>query len=239
MGDILGVMFITCLINYLISSIPFGLILTKLFLKKDIREIGSGNIGATNVLRTGSKTLALFTLILDVFKPVVFPLILFLYVMEAEWGAFMFMALLVSMSPFIVLSSVLGHMFPVYLKFKGGKGVATAFGGLFLITKWMDLFFISIPVLPIVAFIVWLFIAVLFKKSSLAALTSGVVVLFLIPFYSWGAFDQSNNLISVIYISVYTVIYILILYKHRDNIKRLLNKTEPNISFKKPIRKRK
>ena len=234
MRDIWGGMLITCLINYLISSIPFGLILTKLFLKKDIRQIGSGNIGATNVLRTGSKSLALFTLILDVFKPFVFPFILFLYVMRAEWGGFMFVALLVSMSPFIV-----GHMFPIYLKFKGGKGVATAFGGLFLITSWVDLSIISIPILPIIAFIVWLFVAVLFKKSSLAALISGVVVLFLIPFYSWGAFNQTDTLISVIYISVYTVIYILILYKHRDNIKRLLNRTEPNISFKKPIRKRK
>ncbi len=227
---------------YLISSIPFGLVLTKIFLKKDVREIGSGNIGATNVLRTGSKTLALFTVILDALKPIlsVFISILvgcfILYLIDNtndkfSLEAFSFILVISLMEAkfisIIVLSSVIGHIFPIYLKFKGGKGVATAFGSLFLITKWIGP---NIPILPLTALAIWLTIAFIFKKSSLAALISLVLTLIAIPFMQ--RFDE----FWILYTYIFTTG--LIIYRHKDNIKRLLNGTESNINLKKSDNKK-
>ena len=120
--------FITGIISYLMGSIPFGLILTKIFLKKDIREIGSGNIGATNVLRTGNKIVGYITLSLDILKAVI-PVI-FVKIYHSD---FLYLA---------SLCAFIGHVFPVWLGFKGGKGVATYVGILFAINIYFGLVFI-------------------------------------------------------------------------------------------------
>ena len=177
--------------SYLMGSIPFGLILTKLFLKKDIREIGSGNIGATNVLRTGNKIIGYTTLILDILKAVT-PVI---YV-KFNFPEFLYIA---------SLCSFLGHVFPIWLKFKGGKGVATYVGILFAINIYFGLIFIT----------TWLITFALSKFSSLSSLTAS----FSIPIYLLilTQFDQ---------VFFFTIMFILIFYTHRENIKRLKNKEE-------------
>ena len=177
--------------SYLMGSIPFGLILTKLFLKKDIREIGSGNIGATNVLRTGNKIIGYTTLILDILKAVT-PVI---YV-KFNFPEFLYIA---------SLCSFLGHVFPIWLKFKGGKGVATYVGILFAINIYFGLIFIT----------TWLITFALSKFSSLSSLTAS----FSIPIYLLilTQFDQ---------VFFFTIMFVLIFYTHRENIKRLKNKEE-------------
>ena len=184
-------LFIIGIISYLMGSIPFGLILTKVFLKKDIREIGSGNIGATNALRTGNKNIGYSTLILDVLKavaPVVYVKIFY--------------------QDFIYVSSLcafLGHVFPVWLKFKGGKGVATYVGILFAINFYFGIIFT-------IAWFVTFFIS---KYSSLSSLISAISI----PIYSL----ISNQYDQVIF---FTIMFILIFFTHRENIKRLKNKEE-------------
>tara|TARA_B100000029_G_scaffold296788_1_gene289986 strand:+ start:357 stop:935 length:579 start_codon:yes stop_codon:yes gene_type:complete len=177
--------------SYLMGSIPFGLILTKLFLKKDIRDIGSGNIGATNVLRTGNKIIGYTTLILDILKAVT-PVI---YV-KFNFPEFLYIA---------SLCSFLGHVFPIWLKFKGGKGVATYLGILFAINIYFGLIFIT----------TWLITFALSKFSSLSSLTAS----FSIPIYLLilTQFDQ---------VFFFTIMFVLIFYTHRENIKRLKNKEE-------------
>ena len=177
--------------SYLMGSIPFGLILTKLFLKKDIREFGSGNIGATNVLRTGNKIIGYTTLILDILKAVT-PVI---YV-KFNFPEFLYIA---------SLCSFLGHVFPIWLKFKGGKGVATYVGILFAINIYFGLIFIT----------TWLITFALSKFSSLSSLTAS----FSIPIYLLilTQFDQ---------VFFFTIMFVLIFYTHRENIKRLKNKEE-------------
>ena len=138
--------------SYLAGSIPFGYILTKLFLKKDIRELGSGNIGATNVLRAGNKIVGYSTLLLDVLKgilPVIFT--------KLNYPEYIYIS---SLSVFI------GHVFPIWLKFKGGKGVATYLGILFCINLIFGLIFIS----------TWLLFYLIFKYSSLSSLASSLII---------------------------------------------------------------
>ena len=176
---------------YLIGSIPFGYILTKIFLKKDIRDIGSGNIGATNALRTGNKTVGYLTLILDIFKAVI-PV---LYI------KFKFPELVYISS----LSVFIGHVFPIWLKFKGGKGVATYVGILFSINY----------IFGIVFGFSWLIIFFISKYSSLASLIGSLST----PFYIL-IFEDSEN------VFFYVIMFILIFFTHRENIKRLKNKEE-------------
>ena len=178
-------------ISYICGSIPFGLILTKIFLKKDIREVGSGNIGATNVLRTGSKTIGYLTLILDVIKAVI-PV---LYI------KFKFPELIYISS----LSVFIGHVFPVWLKFKGGKGVATYVGILFSINY----------ILGIVFAFSWLIIFFISKYSSLGSILSSLAIPIFIFFNS----SYENEYFFII-------MFVLILYTHRENVKRLINKEE-------------
>jgi glycerol-3-phosphate acyltransferase PlsY len=182
---------IICLISYLMGSIPFGFILTKIFLKKDIREIGSGNIGATNALRTGNKVLGYSTLILDILKAII-PV---LYV------KFHF-------SEFIYISSLcvfLGHVFPIWLKFHGGKGVATYVGILFVIDIYLGLLFTF----------VWFFIFIISKFSSLSSLIGSISIPIYFLFLS-----QFNDVLF------FSIIFVLIFFTHRENIKRLKNKEE-------------
>ena len=179
------------IISYLIGSIPFGLILTKIFLNKDIREIGSGNIGATNVLRTGNKTIGYATLFLDIFKAVA-PV---LYI------KFFFPELIYIAS----LCVFLGHVFPIWLKFKGGKGVAAYVGILFTINIYFGFIFIF----------TWLIIFALTKYSSLSSLVAS----FSIPIYLavLTHFEQ---------VFFFTIMFVLIFFTHRENIKRLRNNEE-------------
>ena len=184
-------LFLIILVSYLFGSIPFGLVLTKIFLKKDIREIGSGNIGATNVLRAGNKILGYSTLVLDILKAVL-PI---LYV-----KFFMTDYLYIS-----ALSIFIGHVFPIWLKFKGGKGVASYLGILCCLDIYSALIF----------GFVWISIFILFKFSSLSSLLASLSI----PIFQF--FYNSN---SDYYF--YFMMFILIFFTHRENIKRLRNNTE-------------
>ena len=178
-------------ISYLMGSIPFGLILTKIFLKKDIRKVGSGNIGATNVLRTGNKKIGYLTLILDVLKAVI-P-VLYIKFKFPE---------LVYISSLLVF---IGHVFPAWLKFKGGKGVATYVGILFSINY----------ILGIVFAFSWLIIFFISKYSSLGS----ILATLLIPIFIFFNPNYENEYFFVI-------MFVLILFTHRENVKRLINKEE-------------
>ena len=184
-------LFIIGIISYLMGSIPFGLILTKIFLKKDIREIGSGNIGATNALRTGNKLIGYSTLILDVLKAVIPVLYVKINFPDAVYISALF--------------AFIGHVFPVWLKFKGGKGVATYVGILFSLNIIFGILF----------GICWLIIFFISKYSSLASLIGSLSI----PVYIL-VIEGSENLFF------FVIMFILIFFTHRENIKRLKNKEE-------------
>ena len=184
-------LFIIGIISYLMGSIPFGLILTKIFLKKDIREIGSGNIGATNALRTGNKLIGYSTLILDVLKAVIPVLYVKINFPDAVYISALF--------------AFIGHVFPVWLKFKGGKGVATYVGILFSLNIIYGLIF----------GICWLIIFFISKYSSLASLIGSLSI----PVYVLILEGLEN-------VFFYVIMFILIFFTHRENIKRLKNKEE-------------
>ena len=184
-------LFLVILVSYLFGSIPFGLLLTKIFLKKDIREIGSGNIGATNVLRAGNKILGYSTLVLDILKAVL-PILYIKFFMNDY--------LYIS-----ALSIFIGHVFPIWLKFKGGKGVASYLG----ILCCLDIF------TALIFGVVWISIFILFKFSSLSSLLASLTI----PIFHF--FYNSN---SDYYF--YFMMFILIFFTHRENIKRLRNNTE-------------
>ena len=177
--------------SYLIGSVPFGYILTKFFLNKDIRKIGSGNIGATNVLRTGNKIIGYATLLLDVLKAV-FPIIF----IKINYPEYVFIS---------ALSVFIGHVFPVWLKFKGGKGVATYVGILCCINIYLGVSF----------GLVWLITFLIFKYSSLSSLIGS----FSIPIINFFIFNDEI-------VFFFIIMFVLIFYTHRENIKRLLNHTE-------------
>jgi glycerol-3-phosphate acyltransferase PlsY len=184
-------LFLIILVSYLFGSIPFGLLLTKIFLKKDIREIGSGNIGATNVLRAGNKILGYSTLVLDILKAVL-PILYIKFFMSDY--------LYIS-----ALSIFIGHVFPIWLRFKGGKGVASYLG----ILCCLDIF------TALIFGVVWISVFVLFKFSSLSSLLASLTI----PMFHF--FYNSN---SDYYF--YFMMFILIFFTHRENIKRLRNNTE-------------
>ena len=183
--------FAIIVISYAFGSIPFGYLITKFFLKKDIRKIGSGNIGATNVLRTGNRIIGYSTLLLDVFKAILPLIIIKIYMNE-----YLFIA---------SLSVFLGHVFPIWLKFKGGKGVATYVGILCCINLYLGIGF---------GFF-WIITLIIFKYSSLSSLVASLSI----PFIDY--FILKNELISF-----YIIMFVLIFYTHRENIKRLVNKEE-------------
>ena len=187
------------ILGYLLGSIPFGLLLTKIAGLGDIRAIGSGNIGATNVLRTGRKDLALATLLLDGGKGAVAVLI----------------ARAVSEDLTVIAggAAILGHLFPVWLKFKGGKGVATTLGTLIAV-NWM---------VGIGACLTWLIVALVFRYSSLSALIAAAAA----PFIAlW------LGLVPLAWLAAFAAV--LVWVRHHENIKRLLKGAEPKIGNKKP-----
>jgi glycerol-3-phosphate acyltransferase PlsY len=175
---------------YLLGSIPFGLILTRFFLKQNIRNIGSGNIGATNVLRTGNKLIGYSTLILDITKAVI-PVI---YI-KLNYPDYVFIS---------SLSVFFGHVFPIWLKFKGGKGVATYVGILFSIKIFYGLVFVGS----------WLIIFLITKYSSLSSIIASLVL----PIYL--SLFLKNDFIF------FAIMFVLILFTHRENVKRLKNNKE-------------
>jgi acyl phosphate:glycerol-3-phosphate acyltransferase len=189
---------VAAIIGYLLGSIPFGLVLTRLAGLGDIRDIGSGNIGATNVLRTGSKWLAALTLAFDLLKGTAAVLI------GARWSE---PAALVAGG-----SVVIGHMFPVWLGFRGGKGAATALGVLLAIA-W--------PI-ALAAAALWLAMVLAFRYASLAALVTAVAIAAVAGF----VVDPERA-------ALIAGIAILVVVRHRDNIHRLLAGTEGRVSFRK------
>ena len=186
---------IVAVYSYLLGSIPFGLVLTKIFLKKDIREIGSGNIGTTNVLRTGKKSLAIATLILDLLKGYLSIIITFTYFEN-----------LISYSALICF---IGHIFPIWLKFKGGKGVATYLGVILALSYKFFLIF----------GITWLVLSFLFRYASLSSIISSLIVFVYSYFFI-------NNFSLILFI-----FFIIIIYTHRENIVRLKNSEESKIKL--------
>ncbi len=180
---------------YLVGSIPFGILITKFAGLGDVRNIGSGNIGATNVLRTGNKSLALMTLFLDGGKGAIAVLI-------AAHYANIELAMLAGAAAF------LGHCFPVYLRFKGGKGVATFFGTLLAI-NWM---------VGVFCLLIWLAVASILRISSLAGIISAIAA----PVLSY-------FLAPIMTLWVTLFMTVVILFRHKDNISRLLKGTEPRI----------
>ena len=186
---------IVAVYSYLLGSIPFGLVLTKIFLKKDIREIGSGNIGTTNVLRTGKKSLALATLVLDFLKGYFSIAITFIYFED-----------LISYSALICF---IGHIFPIWLKFKGGKGVATYLGVILALSyKFFIIFGIT-----------WLVLSFLFRYASLSSIISSLIVFVYSYFFI-------NNFSIILFI-----FFVIIVYTHRENIVRLKNSEESKIKL--------
>ena len=200
--------FLVAVFSYFCGSIPFGLILTKAFSGKDIRNIGSGNIGATNVLRTGNKYLAFSTLILDILKGYFAVIITQQYFLE-----------LIQLSALLVF---LGHIFPIWLKFKGGKGVATFLGILFALSYSLTLLFI----------LTWITVALIFKYSSLSSIFASITV-FVISFIKENvikAFDPNISNVSDIKLLLF-IFLILIIYTHKNNISNLINRTEHKIKI--------
>ena len=186
---------IVAVYSYLLGSIPFGLVLTKIFLKKDIREIGSGNIGTTNVLRTGKKSLAVTTLMLDLLKGYFSIIITFTYFEN-----------LISYSALICF---IGHIFPIWLKFKGGKGVATYLGVILALSYKFFLIF----------GITWLVLSFLFRYASLSSIISSLIVFVYSYFFI-------NNFSLILFI-----FFVIIVYTHRENIVRLKNSEESKIKL--------
>ena len=187
---------IVAIYSYILGSIPFGLILTKIFLKKDIRKVGSGNIGTTNVLRTGNKFLAITVLILDLLKGYVSVYITLLY--------------FESLTSYSALICFIGHIFPVWLGFKGGKGVATYLGVILALSYKLFLIF----------GICWVALSLIFRFASLSSMISSLIVLL----YSY--FFENDYLLMTLFI-----FFIIILYTHRENIARLKNSKENKIKL--------
>ncbi|MBE7731543.1 glycerol-3-phosphate 1-O-acyltransferase PlsY [Devosia faecipullorum] len=195
------ILFLICaaLLGYLSGSIPFGLILTRAAGLGDIRQIGSGNIGATNVLRTGNKKVAAATLVLDALKAVA-PILIARYF----WGE--------DAARLAAIGAFLGHCFPVWLGFKGGKGVAVMIGSLLALNWVVGLIFCA----------VWLLIAFARKLSSLAALTAAATA----PIF---AYVLGSERLAVVVLGL----ALLLFFQHRENIARLLKGTEPKIGGSK------
>ena len=193
---------ISCIIlSYLIGAVPFGLLFGKMFSNVDVRSVGSGNIGATNVLRAAGKKAAVLTLLADCLKGAL-PVLAVRFMFQDDTIAGLSGA-----------AAVLGHNYPVYLAFKGGKGVATSFGVVLAVT----------PLIGLVCLITWLIVALIWRYSSLSA----IIAFALFPVFTFTAYRGSRPL-GLLSLFVFGMIY----YRHRENIKRLISGTEPKIGQK-------
>ena len=201
--------FIVSFFSYLSGTIPFGLILTKIFTNKDIRKIGSGNIGATNVLRSGNKYLAASTLILDIFKgylPVVITIQYFPELIELS-----------------CITAFLGHIFPIWLKFNGGKGVATYLGIILALSLKLSFLFV----------VTWVVVSLIFKYASLSSMFASLTV-FVVNILRETAVLANKSIITNFQIpdsKILFIFFILIIFTHRKNILNLKNKTENKIKI--------
>ena len=184
------------LYSYFLGSIPFGLIITKIFLNQDIRDVGSGNIGTTNVLRTGKKSLAIATLIFDILKGYLSVIITLSYFNDLIY--------------FSALICFIGHIFPVWLKFKGGKGVAAYLGIILALSFKFGIIFAA----------TWLLISFIFKYSSLASMIGALTI------FAYSIILDNNTLSIFLFIT-----FIIILYTHRANIIRLKDSKETKIKL--------
>jgi glycerol-3-phosphate acyltransferase PlsY len=193
---------IIIVLAYLCGSIPFGLLFTKLFTGKDVRSVGSGNIGATNVLRAAGKKAAVFTLLADCLKGLV-PVLAVRLLLHDD-----------TLTVLTGIAAVLGHNFPVFLGFKGGKGVATSYGVALAVT----------PLLGLICLLIWLGAALVWRYSSLSALASFLAY----PFLVFTTYPDSRPLGSLA-----PFLAGMIYFRHRENIKRLVAGTEPKIGKKK------
>ncbi len=182
--------------SYILGTIPFGLILTRIFLKKDIRKVGSGNIGATNALRTGKKSLGMATLLLDGLKAYITVLLTLNFFPDYVYLA--------------ALLCFLGHIFPIWLRFNGGKGVAVYLGILFSLSIYLGFIFI-------ISWVITLYIS---KYASISSLVSTLIILL----YS----ILLNNFNMTLF---FFIIFIIIIYTHRENISRIRTKKENKINF--------
>jgi len=182
--------------SYVLGTIPFGLILTRIFLKKDIRKVGSGNIGATNALRTGKKSLGMATLLLDGLKAYITVLLTLNFFPDYVYLA--------------ALLCFLGHIFPIWLRFNGGKGVAVYLGILFSLSIYLGFIFI-------ISWVITLYIS---KYASISSLISTLIILL----YS----ILLNNFNMTLF---FFIIFIIIIYTHRENISRIRTKKENKINF--------
>ena len=191
------VLCIIILVSYLLGSIPFGLILSKIFNKGDLRKIGSGNIGATNAMRAGGFKLAFFVWLFDMLKAF-FAVKLGIYFLGIYWGGV------------CGLLAILGHMFPLWLKFKGGKGVSSMFGVVLAIN----------PIFFVILAVSWILSVLITSYSSLSA----IVCFFVLPFLGF----LTNSFIGFIFL----LISLLCLIKHKENIKRLLSGKESKVNWK-------
>ena len=200
---VLGSIFI---FGYFLGSIPFGLILTKISGLGDIRKIGSGNIGATNVLRTGNKKIALFTLLLDGGKGAVAIYLITIILTKVFDNNFDMVGFYKCT---VAISAVVGHCFPIWLRFKGGKGVATGFGVILSLNLNIG----------IVALLIWVLIAKVFKISSMSALIAYFLIPILMFYYET----------EYIYFLSSFIISLICFIQHKENIKRLINRSEPKI----------
>ena len=205
------------ILSFIIGSIPFGLVIVKISGYGDIRKIGSGNIGATNVLRTGNKLIAALTLILDISKSFII-----IYLAQINFKPIITEELLITLLLSLGLLSILGHMFSPFLLFRGGKGIATAAG---------ILLFLSWPC-ALLTLLVWLLFATIFKTSSIAALTASISA----PLFFWSLKEIVNtgllpNSLRISNIEIYIVLIIVILIwiKHIPNIKRIIKGIESKI----------
>jgi acyl phosphate:glycerol-3-phosphate acyltransferase len=211
---------IVAAVSYLLGSIPFGYILVKLFLKQDIRATGSGNIGATNVARSGAKGLAIATLLLDAVKGVLAVRIAHL-IFTAFYGPPHFIDCwlctpLAHVMQFAVLLAVLGHMFPPWLGFKGGKGVATALGGFLAVN----------PFVVIITAIAFFIVVAVSRYVSLGSILAAILFPILLHFTDWA---------PAVAVWPTALVSLLIILKHHQNVRRLLAGTESKFGGKKSV----
>ena len=194
-------MIISLFFAYLIGSVPFGKIITKILINKDITQTGSGNIGATNVYRSVSKKAGILVLILDAIKPII-ALVIVQYLNPNLFNEYKYIFFLVS---------IIGHIFPIWLKFKGGKGVACFFGGNLLLT----------PIPTVFAMIIWLLVVKFSKLSSFGALLSIFVLTSYELIFIYGTLNKG----------IILLLFVLIFLKHSSNIKRLIKGQENKIDL--------